>query len=107
MLVDDFDETDDLYKLSDDDDVSLGLMVLDKVGSAEVDSDYTDYSDIYRDLNGSDYDGERPYLDRVYRGKIFKDGKEDKITLDRGMLFGSVDASREVLRDYVIKRGLK
>ena len=107
VLADGSDESDGSYKLSDDDDVNQGLMVLDKVGSTEVDSDYNDYSDIDRDLNGSDYDDERPYLDRAYRGKIFEEGKEDTIILERGMLFGSVDAFREVLRDYVIQEGFE
>ena len=46
-------------------------------------------------------------MDRAYVGKIYEESRKGKITLEKGMLFASVDAFREDLKEYVIQEGFE
>jgi hypothetical protein len=67
-FVDGTNETDNSYDLSDDDSVSVPIPSFHKDDSPHLDSDFDAFSDKKGELYGSDNDGDRPYLDKAYRG---------------------------------------
>ena len=75
-------------------------------GDRNDSSDY-DPDTFINDLYDSNLVENEIYLDRAYGGKIYEECKEQKITLERGMLFANVDAFREVLKDYVSQEGFQ
>jgi len=103
---------DEDYQMSDEGSVEIGLNDMDGLGLLREDMVVDELSEFdldsfLLDLDGLRSDEERPYLDKGYKGKIYSKNKEEKIVLEKGMLFESVDAFREVLRDFVIQEGFE
>lgn len=77
------------------------LMAILCRGDKDDNSKY-EYENLANDVYSSNTTKDRPYLNRAYVDRIYQESRKGVITVEKGMLFASVEDFMEVLRDYVI-----